>query len=179
MTIDELIDNLILDYRDYGQKRHNAVWRCDTEYVARLDQKMRVVRGKLDAAMQVKQNENDLEEHELIKWAKSGYPPVVACERPQRLPRNIFDEKPTAADWRRVALRYAETGSKEDYELMLTLVRLDHPVPNLWSESEPVKTTSKTTGSLTLEDVWYGSRWYVLIFAIWAVIIVVSINILT
>ena len=90
----------------------------------------------------------------------------------------IADE-PTAADWRRAATRYVETGSTEDYKQMLTLVRLDHPVPNLAREPEPVKTTSKTIGSLTLEDVWYGSRWYVLIFTIWAIIIVVSLNLVT
>jgi hypothetical protein len=169
---------------------------------------MRQTRAKLDVVMEAKQNEQYLSgEHELIQWANAGYPPVVEHERPlsgfgkkpQRLPRNIYDEKPmrmpgrveerqepdyivpqnpTEADWRRVALRYAETGSKEDYKLMLTMVRLDHPVPNLWREPEPVKTTTKTSKPLTLEHFWnhqvrdYG--WLVIFLVILA--IVVGIN---
>jgi hypothetical protein len=210
MTFDDtdLIDSLIRDYGEYSERRRKAVLRCNTEYVADLDKRMRQTRAKLDVVMEAKQNEQYLSgEHELIQWANAGYPPVVEHERPlsgfgkkpQRLPRNIYDEKPmrmpgrveerqepdyivpqnpTEADWRRVALRYAETGSKEDYKLMLTMVRLDHPVPNLWREPEPVKTTTKTSKPLTLEHFWnhqvrdYG--WLVIFLVILA--IVVGIN---
>jgi len=181
MTIDEQIDSLILDYNDYRNKRHKAIVWCDTEYVATLDKRMRQTREKLDIVMAAKQAEQYLGEHELIQWANAGYPPVVDHERPLSVPADeyIVPQNPTAEDWRRAATRYVETGSKEHYKLMLTMVRLDHPVPNLAREREPVKTTSKTIGSLTLEDVWYGSRWYVLIFTIWAIIIVVSLNLVT
>jgi hypothetical protein len=43
-------------------------------------------------------------------------------------------------------------------------------------EAEPVKTTKKTIGDITLEDVWYGGRWYLLIFLGWAIFIVIGIK---
>jgi hypothetical protein len=194
MTFDDtdLIDSLIRDYGEYGERRRKAVLRCNTEYVADLDKRMRQTREELDVVMEAKQNEQYLSgEHELIQWANAGSPPVNEREMSSQpdmrdwsdgypvADEYIVPQNPTAADWRRAAMRYVETGSKEHYKLMLTLVRLDHPVPTLAREPEPVKTTSKTIGSLTLEDVWYGSRWYILIFTIWAIIIIVSLNLIT
>ena len=133
----------------------------------------------------------DSEEHELIQWASAGYPPVVEHERPLSEPEYIIPLEPTWADWQRAARRYVETGSKEHYRLMLTLVRLDHPVPSMWAEENTVKTTEKTSKPLTLfglwttpkpltlADIWYGARWYVLIFTIWAISIVVGIQLFT
>jgi hypothetical protein len=180
MTIDEQIDSLILDYNDYRNKRHKAIVWCDTEYVATLDKRMRQTRDRLDLAMQVKQNEHDLKDHELTQWADGGFrlltrfgkkpirlpgdlPPLSRSEAStltqlgeSSRPEYIVPLNPTVEDWRRVALRYAETGSKEYYKLMLSMVRLDHPVPNLWREPEPVKTITKTSKPRTLESLWYN-----------------------
>jgi hypothetical protein len=160
MTTEEQIDSLILDYRDYQLKRTRAVRRFNTEYVATLDARLRNTREKLDLVMAAQQAEKYFVEH--------------------KGPLSIqTTDEPTVADWRRVAARYAETGSEEDYDLMLNLVRLDHPVPNLSAESEPVKTTRKSLGDITLEQIWYGSRWYVLIFTLWIIAIVVGLNLFT
>src|SRR6266487_1406304 len=169
MHVDELIDNLVLDYYHYREKRDKAFFRGDTEYVATLDDRLVATRKKLDAVMQVKQDEQYLGEYEKppIGWA------VYKCDDIRSESEYIMPQKPTVADWRRVAARYAETGNKEDYDLMLSLVSLDHPVPNLWGESETVKTTSKTTKPLTLADVWYGTRWYLFIFLVWLLSIVI------
>jgi hypothetical protein len=165
MPYDEEIDNLILDYKHYQLKRTNAVRRFDTEYVADLDERMRQTRHKLGTIMEAKQNEQYLGEH---------VRPITRSTT--RSPSIQISDEPTVADWKREAGRYVETGSKEHYDKMLTLVRLDHPVPNLARETEPVKTTKKTIGSLTLEDVWIGGRWYLLIFLVWAMFIVLGIN---
>src|SRR4249920_2844183 len=136
----DLIDRLMLDYDEYRQKRHFAIGHCDTERVAILDKRMRRTREELDIAMEAQQRGEDLKDHELSLWAKAGYPPVIEHEkpltmfgkRPSRVVQTdeyIVPQKPTAADWRRAALRYVETGKKEHYKLMLTLVSLDHPVP--------------------------------------------------
>jgi len=193
----DLIDRLVQDYKDYQRKRHFAIRHCDTEYVATLDQRMRQTRAKLDAVMGAQQDERYLSGNELIEWADAGYPPappppqvvheaIVGIEQGQ--PEYIVPMKPTAADWQRAALRYVETGSKEHYGLMLNMVRLDHPVPNLWAEANLAKTSSKTTASrslagfwtshkaLTLAEIWHDIRWYVLVLTIWAIIIVVAIN---
>lgn len=200
MSIDDVIDNLVLDYGHYSEKRRKAILRCNTEYVADLDARMRLTREKLDSVMQVQQYERGRGgEHELVRWGDAGYFPGVEQEpayRPAWVtdaqePEYIVPLEPTAADWRRAASRYVETGSKEDYDLMLTMVRLDHPVPNLWAEANIAKTTSKTPEflplaelwttpkSLTLGDLWRGIRWYLLIFAFWAISIVVGINLFT
>jgi hypothetical protein len=151
----ELIDNLLLDYNDLRQKRHFAIRRMQTEYVATLDERMRLTLDRLDAAVEAEQAEQYLGDEP--DWS-NGY--------------SVVTTEPTASDWRRVAARYVETGSKEDYKLMLSLVRLDHPMPNLWAESETAKTTSKTTKPMTLEDVWYSARIPIFIGAIIVAILI-------
>lgn len=183
MKSTELIDELVQEYDHYRQMRIKAALRLETERVADIGVKLIATRKKLDAVMQAIQdgkylegiaapmrNSRNMEDHELMLWADAGYPPVAAeprlveHERPRRWispysGRDIQGE-PTAADWHRVALRYVETGSKEHYEKMLSRVRLDHPVPNLWAESETVKITGKTTRSLTPEDLWQCVKGY-------------------
>lgn len=193
----DLIDSLILQYNECRVKWQVAIDHRDAEYASILTERMRYTRSKLDIVMQAQQDELYLGGHELIEWADDGYPPpppppqvvheaIVGIE--QRQSEYIVPRKPTAADWQRAALRYVETGSEEHYGLMLNMVSLDHPVPNLWAEANLAKTTSKTIAprsladfwtshkSMTLGDIWYGIRWYVLVFTIWAIIIVVAVN---
>lgn len=198
MKSNDLIDALVLDYDHYRKRRVEAALRLDHERVADMDTQLEKTRRKLDAVMQVMQDEKyldgkaglkrssgNMECHELMLWADAGYPPVAAEPRlveherplsgwaiykcddvrskseyigpqePTVKDEYIVPMNPTAADWRRVAARYVETGKKEHYNLMLSVVRLDHPAPNLWAESETVKITGKTDKPLTPEDVWH------------------------
>ena len=83
MTTEELINNLVVDYGYYTEKRRKAILRCNTEFVADLDKRLRVTREKLDTVMEAQQAELDLSTgHELIRWANAGYPPVVEHEMP-------------------------------------------------------------------------------------------------
>ena len=183
MHIDSVLENLWKDYEDYSEKRKRAIRRCNTEYVADLDSRIRITRERILGAKRVKKSgldqgmvasytnaETQAAKHELIEWLeKTAQDAKLATERLERKNRDPITGRihsPAYGDWERAALRFVKSGSTKDYNEMLSLVRLTHPVPNLWNESETKEVNQKTTTTkaFTLADFWDGARGLVALF---------------
>jgi hypothetical protein len=123
--------------------------------------------------------EGGIVKHELIEWNER----VVHSRTPEYYRNRLKDSKtvsrePTYDDWHAAALRFVHSDSIEDYNEMLSLVRLTHPHPNLWNESETIVTSneSERTKALTLVDVWYATRkWSLPILALLFFVLAIAI----
>ena len=166
MSLDNILENLWKDHEDYSAKRKRAIWRGNTEYVADLDQRIRVTQERITEARKI-----ETEKHELLEWLEKTKAARLAAEERStqttssrgRDPITGLIHSPAYGDWHRAALRFVKSNSIEDYNEMLNLVRLEHPLPNLWNETEAnqISNESQPAKALTLADIWYGSRWWV------------------
>ena len=163
MHIDHVLVNLWKDHADYLERRKRAIWRCNTEYVADLDQRIRVTQERIMEANKVKKHtldhavpltysnaESEVIKHELIEWNEA----LAKAQEGVHAPRTSTFVA-SSDRWQFCAEQFvkAHADSLEAdrwYNQMLSNVSLGTDYPCLASqlETKQINKRSKRTGTI-------------------------------